>query len=138
MKPLDVRAFIVSWTKGRLYSKYLRGNKHKLYNFVAGSLANAIILKSDDVEVRVDESKGKQFLRDDFNRYFEQKLRMGSEIGKVSISHSYSENFSGIQLADTLSGAVYQMFDNGDSRYVDMIDLSKFPQTFLELWKSRR
>ncbi len=63
---------------------------------------------------------------------------MGSDIGKVSISHSYSENFSGIQLADTLSGSVYQMFDNGDSRYVDMIDLSKFPQTFLELWKSRR
>ncbi len=123
--------------KGKLYSKYLRGDKHRLYNFVAGSLASAIILESDNVEVRVDESKGKQFLRDDFNRYFEQKLRMGSNIGKISISHNYSENFSGVQFADILSGSIYQKFNNANSHYVDMINLSSFPQTFIELWKSK-
>ena len=124
--------------KGKLYSKYLRENKHKLYNFVSGSLASAIILDSDSVEVRVDESKGKQILRDDFNRYFEPKLRMGSNIGKLSISHNYSENFSGIQFADILSGSIYQKYNNGNSHYADMINLSSFPQTFIELWKSRR
>lgn len=123
--------------KGKLCSKYLRGDKHRLYNFVAGSLASAIILESDNVEVRVDESKGKQFLRDDFNRYFEQKLRMGSNIGKISISHNYSENFSGVQFADILSGSMYQKFNNANSHYVDMINLSSFPQTFIELWKSK-
>ena len=124
--------------KGKLYSKYLTWNKHKLYNFVAGSLASEIILESDKVEVRVDESKGKQFLRDDFNHHFEQKLRTGSNIGKISISHNYSENFGGIQFADILSGSVYQKFNNANSHYVDMINLSSFPQTFIELWKSRR
>lgn len=123
--------------KGKLYSKYLRENKHKLYNFVAGSLASAIILESDNVEVRVDESKGKQILREDFNRYFEQRLRMGSNIGKISISHNYSENFSGIQFADILSGSMYQKFNNANSHFADMINLSSFPQTFIELWKSR-
>ena len=121
--------------KGKLYSKYLTENKHKLYNFVSGSLASAIILDSDSVEVRVDESKGKQILRDDFNRYFEPKLRMGSNIGKLSISHNYSENFSGIQFADILSGSIYQKYNSGNSHYADMINLSSFPQTFIELWK---
>ncbi len=124
--------------KGMLYSKYLRGNKHKLYNFVAGSLANAIILESDDVEVRIDKSKGKYVLRTDFNHYFESKLRIGSRVGKISISHSHSENFGGIQLADILSGSAFQKFNNANSLYIDMIDLSRFPQTFIELWKSRR
>ena len=121
--------------KGKLYSKYLTENKHKLYNFVSGSLASAIILDSDSVEVRVDESKGKQILRDDFNRYFEPKLRIGSNIGKLSISHNYSENFSGIQFADILSGSIYQKYNSGNSHYADMINLSSFPQTFIELWK---
>ncbi len=124
--------------KGKLYSKYLRGNKHKMYNFVAGSMASAIILDSDNVEVRIDKSKGKYILRTDFNQYFEQKLRIGSNIGKINIFHSHSENFSGIQLVDILSGSVYQKFNNTNSIYVDKIDLSHFPQTFLELWKSRK
>ncbi len=122
--------------KGRLYSQYLKGNKHKLYNFVAGSLASVIILDSDNVEVRIDKSKGKYVLRTDFNEYFEAKLRMGSKIGKINIFHSYSENFSGIQFADILSGSAYQKFNNADSHYADMIDHSRFPQTFIELWKS--
>lgn len=53
----------------------------------------------------------------------------------VIITHSYSENFSGIQLADILAGAVYHKFNNGDSQYIDIIDQNKFPQKYLELWK---
>ena len=124
--------------KGKLYSKYLRENRHKMYNFVAGFMASAIIPNSDNVEVRIDKPKGKYILRADFNQYFEQRLRIGSNIGKINTFHSHSENFSGIQLADILSGSVYQEFNNANSPYVDKIDLLHFFQTFLELWKSRK
>ena len=122
--------------KGKLYSDYLKSNKHKLYNYVAGYMARAIILDSDNVEVRIDRSKGKQLLRDDFNTYFERNLRSGSKIGEIEICHSYSENFSGIQLCDVLAGSVYQKFNNANSHYIDMMDLSRFPQSFIELWKN--
>lgn len=121
--------------KEDLTSKYLRDNKHKLYNFAAGRLANAIILQPCNVEVRIDKSKGKQILRDDFNRYFESNLRNGSSIGRINIFHSHSENFSGLQLADLLSGAMYQKFNNENPYYANLINKSTFPQYFRELWK---
>jgi hypothetical protein len=121
--------------KDKLYSLYLKENKHKLYNFVSGHIAKEIIIESESVEIRVDESKGKQFLRDDFNRYFEHRLRTGSNIGKISIIHSHSENFAGIQLVDIISGSAFQKYNNGDSHFVDMIDQSKFPQKFLKIFK---
>jgi hypothetical protein len=123
--------------KRDLKSDYLRDNKNKLYNYAAGQLAKAIILKSSNVEVRIDKSKGKQILRDDFNNYFERNLKEGSSIGKISIFHNYSENFSGLQLADLLSGAVYQKFNNNNPYYVDLIDKSKFPQYFKKPWENK-
>ncbi len=124
--------------KGKVYSEYLKNDKNKLYNYVAGSLASAILVDSDNVEVRIDKSKGKSLLREDFNSYFEKKLRIGSTIGKVRIFHSNSENFSGIQIADLLAWSIYQNYNNSDPSYLDLIDLQKFPQTFVELWKSRK
>ncbi len=35
-----------------------------------------------------------------------------------------------------LSGETYQKFNNANSHYADMIDHSRFHQTFIELWKS--
>ena len=121
--------------KKNLTSEFLRDHKHKLYNFAAGRLANAIILEPCNVEVRIDKSKGKQILRDDFNSYFERNLRNGSSIDRINIFHSHSENFSGLQLADLLSGPVYKKFNNQDSLYVNLINQFTFPQYFKELWK---
>jgi hypothetical protein len=80
--------------KKNLTSEYLKDHKHKLYNYAAGQLAKAIVLESCNVVVRIDKSKGKQILRDDFNKYFERNLRDGSLIDGINIFHSQSENFS--------------------------------------------
>ncbi len=121
--------------KKKLSSFYLKENKDKLYNYVAGYLGDAIILNCDKVEIRIDKSKIKSSLREDFNNYFKQKLINGSNITDIVITHSYSENFSGIQFADLLAGTVYNKFNNCDSQYIDIIDQDKFPQTYIELWK---
>ncbi|AKA49047.1 hypothetical protein IX51_07970 [uncultured archaeon] len=121
--------------KDMIRSQYLRDNKHKLYNFVAGALADSIIINSANVEARIDKSKGKAVLRKDFNRYFEDKLRNGSRIGKIDIYHSDSRNFSGLQLVDILAWSVFQRFNNADLSYFDLIDTVKFPQYMVELWK---
>ena len=121
--------------KKNLTSEYLRDHKHKLYNYAAGQLAKAIVLESCNVEVRIDKSKGKQILRDDFNKYFVRNIRDGSRIDGINIFHNQSENFSGLQLADLLSRPVYKKFNNQDSLYVNLINQFTFPQYFKELWK---
>lgn len=89
--------------KSKLYSTYLKNNKHKLYNFVAGKLGSKLIINNHDIEIRIDKSKGKQVLRDDFNNYFCKLLKLNSTIQKIKIHHSYSHGWVGLQFADILA-----------------------------------
>lgn len=106
--------------KDRLYSPYLRQNKDKLYNYIGGILAENIVIDRFDIEIRIDKSKGKQVLRDDFNKYFVKRLREGSTIGKLEIYHSGSESFSGLQFADLLAWSVYQKYSRGNNECTDL------------------
>lgn len=117
--------------KGKLYSKYLRNDKHKLYNYVAGALAKNMIIYSSNVEVRIDRSKAKKILQDDFNRYFMERLLFGSSIQKLDIYHSYSQSFSGIQLVDLLSWTAFRKFNYGDDSYFNLIN---FPKLTIRPW----
>jgi hypothetical protein len=108
--------------KSHLNSKFLINDKHKLYNYVAGYLANLIEIKGH-VEVRIDKSKGKQMLRDDFDDYFREKLVHNSEIGNMQIYHSYSHAWSGLQFADIIAWSYFQKFEHKTDLYVDLIDI---------------
>ncbi len=133
----ECRGFHCVMEKKKLFSEFLMKDKNKMYNYVVGRLAKEIKLESGDVEVRVDKSKTKKLLRDDFNLYFERNLRDGSQVGKINIFHSNSENFSGIQLADILAGCYYQKYNNRNSEYVELIDSLKFPQNIIDTWENK-
>ena len=111
--------------KKQLYSEYLKDDKHKLYNYVAGNLAKKIVLDDVDVEVKIDKSKGKQILRDDFNEYFEKCLKEGSIINKATVYHSNSQNWSGLQFADILAWACFQKFEHNNSEFIDLVQKKK-------------
>ncbi|MCL7410449.1 MAG: DUF3800 domain-containing protein [Methanosarcinaceae archaeon] len=98
----DAKVFFIILEKEKCYSNFL-SNKHKLYNFVAGKLASNINLDDGDVIVRIDKSKGKQVLRNDFNRYFEQRLKENTPVEKVEIHRSDSNAWTESQFADVLS-----------------------------------
>lgn len=118
----SARIFYVVLEKRKVFSEYLRNNKHKLYNYVAGKLARQIDIANIDVEIRIDKSKGKQMLQEDFNQYFKRNLR-GKR--KVTIYHSYSHSWSGLQFADVLAWACFQKFEHNNSEYVDLITLEQ-------------
>jgi len=130
----DIQSYHCILWKDNLYSEYLKHDKNKLYNYVAGALAKMIVIDSSMVEARIDKSKSKKVLRDDFNHYFEDNLRQKSSIQKVDIFYSYSQSFSGIQLVDLLAWAAFRKFNYGDESYFDLI---KFSQSVSELWKSK-
>lgn len=121
----DVKVFYIILEKERCYSSYLLNDKHKLYNYVAGKLAEHIILEDADLLVRIDKSKGKQILRDDFNNYFELKLNCSSTLRKIEIHHSYSHSWNGLQFADILAWSKFQKVEHENSEYIDLLEIEK-------------
>lgn len=120
------KIFYIVLEKKKLFSEYLRDDKHKLYNYVAGKLARQIILNEGDIEIKIDRSKGKQLLQQDFNNYFAKNLKEKSKnLIKIEIEHSYSHCWSGLQFADILSWACFQKFENNNSEYIDLIKLEQ-------------
>ena len=119
----DIMVSYVVLEKKKVYSNFLKADKHKLYNFCAGKLAKNICLPKTDIEIRIDRSKGKQLLQEDFNKYFLKLLKDRSEIGKADIYHSYSQSWSGLQFADLLAWSAFQKFEHGDSSYVDLLKI---------------
>ncbi|PIV45051.1 MAG: hypothetical protein COS25_01880 [Candidatus Nealsonbacteria bacterium CG02_land_8_20_14_3_00_37_10] len=119
------KLFYVILEKGKIKSNYLMENKNRLYNYVAGKLTKHMMLENFDVEIRIDKSKGKQLLREDFNNYFKAKLHEKSSTIKAEIYHSYSHSWSGLQFADALSWSCFQKFEHSNSRYTDLIEIEK-------------
>lgn len=128
----NARVLFIVLDKEKLYSEYLRGDKHKLYNFVAGKLARQIRIDCYETEVRIDKSKGKQVLQDDFNSYFTRLVKETSSISKLNVYHSCSHNWSGLQFADLLAWSCFQKFEHDDSTYTDIIRLD---QETSQVWK---
>lgn len=127
----NAKIFYVVLEKKKLLSDYLKNNHHKLYNYVAGKLAKNIVLNNADIEIKIDKSKGKQLLQQDFNNYFEKNLREKCDLIKCKIEHSYSHSWSGLQFADVLSWACFQKFEHNDSSYIDLI---KIEQEVYHVW----
>ncbi len=108
--------------KSRVKSEFLKNDAHKLYNYVAGKLARSISEDSRELFVRIDKSKGKLLLREDFDAYFRSRLK---EKVDVKIEHSYSHNFSGLQFADLLAWACFQKFEHGNPKFIGLIKIEK-------------
>lgn len=119
------KVFYMILEKKKTYSEFLKTNKNKLYNYVAGKLAKNIILEELDLEIKIDKSKGKQLLQSDFNNYFCLKIREKSNIRKININHSYSHSWEGLQFADILSWALFQKFEHGNNEYIDILKIEK-------------
>lgn len=131
LEPTNGRVVYMILEKKRVYSEYLQKNKDKLYNFVAGRLARNMNIPDGQIIVRIDKSKGKQLLQQDFNQYFESSLNE-IDIHDVKIFHSDSASWSGLQIADMLAWSCFQRYEYSNSTYVNAVKLS---QEFYEVWE---
>ncbi|MDW7732280.1 MAG: DUF3800 domain-containing protein [Methanolobus sp.] len=119
------KVFYITLEKEKCNSIYLNDHKHKLYNYVAGWMAKNIILEECDVVVRIDKSKTKQILRDDFDKYFESKLKENCSLRKVEIHHSNSHSWGGLQFADILAWAAFQKVENQNGEFISELTIEK-------------
>ena len=81
----NAKIFYMVLEKKKIISEYLVNNKHKLYNYVAGKLAKQIPVHDMDVEIRIDKSKGKQLLQQDFNNYLLKILKEKENLGEIKM-----------------------------------------------------
>jgi hypothetical protein len=119
------RIFYMVLEKKKMVSDFLKNNKHKLYNYVAGKLARNLPVGSMDVDIIIDRSKGRQVLQEDFNEYFTHKMKEKSVPNTTAITHGHSHCWSGLQFADLLAWSCFQKFEHNDSSYVDAIKLEQ-------------
>jgi len=117
--------------KKKLYSKFLKEDKHKLYNFVCSYLAN-IGTDSKKLIIRIDRSKGKQNLIDDFNKYMDIKFKEIKWNREIEVHHSWSHAWCGLQIADVISWAVFNKFEYGNDYYFRMIENKT---NIVHMWK---
>ena len=127
----NVKVLYVVLEKKKLISEYLKNNKDKLYNYVAGKLAKQLVMDGAHIEIRVDRMQGKQLLQKEFNNYFTECLKEKSSPAKITIEHSYSHNFSGLQFADILAWACFQKFEHNNNEFVDIL---KIEQEVYHVW----
>ncbi len=127
----NARVFYVVLEKKKILSEYLRNNKDKLYNYVAGKLARNLSLGGAGAEIRIDKSKGKQLLQHDFNDYFLKNVILKNLKPRITIHHSYSHSWSGLQFADILAWSCFQKFEHSNSEFVDLL---KIEQEVYHVW----
>ncbi len=119
----EAKVIYVILEKEKCYSPYLKSDKNKLYNYVAGFIAKNIGLKNCDVVIRIDKSKTKKAQRDDFDKYFEIKLKEYCSLGKIEINHSESHAWSGLQFADILAWVAFQKYEHGKDNYLKQLTI---------------
>lgn len=129
-KVKNTQIYCTFLNKSYVYNQSLINDKNKLYDYVAADLGRRIIVDGH-VEVRIDKSKGKQLLRDEFDDCFRKNLVKGSHLSQIKIYHSYSHSWSGLQFADILAWSYFQKYERGNDFYVDKIEID---QTLSKVW----
>ncbi|MCR4327790.1 MAG: DUF3800 domain-containing protein [Nanoarchaeota archaeon] len=126
------KVYYIVLDKSKIYSNYLKKDKHKLYNFVAGKLARNMNFNDTNFEIKIDKSKGNLFLQEDFNKYFENHLKENCEGIKCKIEHSWSHSWGGLQFADVLAWSCFQKFEYNNENFVNELEIE---QEVCQVWK---
>ena len=88
---------------------------------MCGNLAS-IGIDARKLIIRIDRSKGKQNLIDDFNKYIEMKFKEVKWNRELDVFHSWSHSWSGLQIADVVSWAVFSKYEYDNDYYFRIIE----------------
>ena len=101
-----VRALVVD--KEKIYSKNLREDDEKFYNYFVRLLIDFKELKLNNVSIKIDGSGDREFKKE-LNRYLRSQIKSNLKL-KIELVDS-SKNYL-IQLADMVAGAIAKSYPN--------------------------
>lgn len=123
----DIKIIHIIAEKQSIQKLLFENNKHEFYNTIVGEIAKHIPFEKTELEIRIDKSKNKKDLRDEFNSYFIEIFNSHSscKITESTIHHSDSKLWSGLQFADVLAWSEYQKIAFNKNEFISIIDESK-------------
>lgn len=116
---------------------YLRDRKDKLYNYLAGFIAESLSNEYDNESefiIIVDKFIMREEKRREFDEYLKYRLLNSykhSTKPKIEIIHGDSQQYPGLQVADFIAGAIFQYYEHGKHKFYEIIK----PKLRLELRK---
>ncbi|MHB8361031.1 MAG: DUF3800 domain-containing protein [Thermoplasmataceae archaeon] len=109
----EVYISLVILKKTKLYSRYLRGDRNKLYNYIAGFIPDQLPIENKNLRIHIDRSKRSRALREDFDGYIINKIRQKTK-GSITIEHNDSAQYAGIQFADVVANIFLKEYEYND------------------------
>ena len=101
-----VRALVVD--KEKIYSKNLREDDKKFYNYFVRLLIDFQELKISDASIKIDGSGDREFKKE-LNRYLRSQIKSNLKL-KIELVDSNKNHL--IQLADMVAGAIARSYPN--------------------------
>jgi hypothetical protein len=102
------------------YKLNFNHDKKKLYDLVASEIAKQIEI-NNHLTIIIDISKKKSEIKK-FNEIFKSYLNNKNNF-KITLHHSHSHNYRGLQIADCLAWSYFQQFENENEEYIELLNL---------------
>ena len=136
----DIKVVHIIAEKKHLQSYLEKNNKNQLYNIVVGEIAKHIPFEKAGLEIRIDKSKNKKELRDEFNTYFIDTLKSHSSCHVIEnmIHHNDSKMWCGLQFADILAWSEYQKVVFKKDDFSNLIDKTKQEEYIFEKAENKK
>jgi hypothetical protein len=126
----EINCIIVN--KNKVY-EYLFKNKNKLYNYVCGILVEELHTNVPKIELIIDKKDSNRMLREDFNKYIQNRIREYAPLCKTKIVHLNSYEHSGLQVVDFVAWAIQRKETMGEADYFKIIEPKI--KTIKRLWQ---
>ena len=114
---------------------YLFSVKDKLYNYLCGILMENIKNADGKLVIVIDKKHTNTLVKNDFNKYIENKLKSRNIKLEIEIEHKFSYSSNELQVIDFVVWSINRKFNTGDDSYYKIIEEKIANKDSMILWK---
>src|SRR3989338_3231379 len=131
---VDCEIYAIAVSKEAI-ADYLFDVKDKLYNYLCGILVEKIRKMDGKLSIIIDKKHTNTLVRDDFNRYIENKMKSVNSKMEINIKHEFSHSSNELQVIDFVAWSINRKFNTGDDSYYKIIEKKIANKEDMILWK---
>lgn len=114
---------------------YLFNVKDKLYNYLCGILMENVKNTDGKLIIVIDKKHTNTLVKNDFNKYIENKLKSKNIKLEIEIEHKFSYSSNELQVVDFVVWSINRKFNTGDDSYYKIIERKIVNKDNMILWK---
>ena len=134
LKKIDCEIYAIVVNKSAIVN-YLFDVKDKLYNYLCGILVENVRKTDGGLTIIIDKKHTNTLVRNDFNKYIENKLKSGGIKLEIKIEHKFSYSSNELQVIDFVAWSINRKFNTDDDSYYRIIEEKIANKDSMILWK---